>query len=191
MPYLVESEQGSLKGKRVLDIACNAGFWSIQCALLGAEVIGFDARPELVEQADLIKTTVGLDNVDFRVLNFWDMSPRTLGGTFDIVLNLGILYHLPDPLQALALTKSMAERHIVLDTSVDSSHEPLLRLAWESPDDILKASTAGIVAWPTKSAVELMLRHIGAGEWFEIPVRTTDMPPDYLDGTRASWLIKP
>ena len=43
MPYLVAACGGSLEGKRVLDVACNSGFWSIQCALLGAEVVGFDA----------------------------------------------------------------------------------------------------------------------------------------------------
>src|SRR5262245_45992671 len=54
-PYLVALQGGSLQGKRVLDIACNSGFWSIQCALLGAEVVGFDGRPELIQQAELIK----------------------------------------------------------------------------------------------------------------------------------------
>ena len=65
MPYLMEAERGSLKGKRVLDIACNSGFWSVQCALLGAEVVGFDARPGLIEQANLIKRIVGVDQVEF------------------------------------------------------------------------------------------------------------------------------
>src|SRR5215213_1225110 len=48
MPHVVQSQGGTLRGKRILDIACNSGFWSIQCALLGAEVVGFDARPELI-----------------------------------------------------------------------------------------------------------------------------------------------
>src|SRR5262249_43821504 len=105
IPDLVASQGGSLRGKRVLDIACNSGFWSIQCALLGAEVVGFDARDVLIEQANLLKSIVGLDNVSFRQLDFWSMSPESLGGVFDIVLNLGILYHLPDPLEALRITR--------------------------------------------------------------------------------------
>jgi SAM-dependent methyltransferase len=190
MPHLVEAHSGSLQGKRILDIACNSGFWSIQCALLGSEVVGFDARAELIEQANLMKSIVGVNNVEFRVLDFWDMSPQSLGGIFDVVLNLGILYHLPKPLEALQLTKSMARSIILLDTAVYLSNDSVVRLRWEEPVDIRAASSSGIVAYPSKSSIDLMLRHIGVAEWFEIPIRTTDMPPDYLEHRRASWLIK-
>jgi len=189
MPYLLEAEHGSLQGKRILDIACSSGFWSIQCALLGAHVVGFDARPELVEQADLIKSIVGINNVEFRVLDFWDMTPQSLGGTFDIVLNLGILYHLPSPLEALRLTKAMARRVILLDTAVHPSDDSVIKLRWEEPVDIRAASVSGIVASPSKSSIDLMLKHIGVAAWFEIPLRTTDMPRDYREHLRASWLI--
>jgi len=110
MPYLVQAGGGTLRGKRVLDIACNSGFWSIQCALLGADVVGFDARSELIEQASLLKRVTGLANVEFKVLEFWRMRPEHLGGQFDIVLNLGFLYHVPKPLEALELTIGMARQ---------------------------------------------------------------------------------
>jgi SAM-dependent methyltransferase len=60
MPYVIQAHDGSLRGKRVLDIACNSGFWSIQCGLLGAEVVGFDARQELIEEANLIRRSSAL-----------------------------------------------------------------------------------------------------------------------------------
>jgi len=189
MPYLLEAQHGSIRGKRVLDIACNSGFWSIQCALLGAEVIGFDARTQLIEQANLIKSVVGINNVQFKLLDFWDMSPKSLDGRFDIVLNLGILYHLPTPLEALQLTASMAREHILLDTNVSVAAEPIIKLRWEEPTDIQNASARGIVGYPSRSAINLMLKHIGVAEWFEIPVRTNDMPRDYLDHRRTSWLV--
>jgi tRNA (mo5U34)-methyltransferase len=190
MPYLVTAQNGSLQGKRVLDIACNSGFWSIQCALLGAEVVGFDARVELIEQANLVKSIVGVKNVEFKVLDFWDMSPQSLGGPFDVVLNLGILYHLAKPLESLELTKSMTREHILLDTAVYPSNDSVFKVRWEEPTDIRSASGSGIVAYPSKSAIGLMLKHLRVAEWFEIPLRTSDMPPDYLDHRRASWLIK-
>jgi hypothetical protein len=48
------------------------------------------------------------------VLDFWQMSPETLGGAFDVVLNLGFLYHLPKPVEALELTKRMSRQRILL-----------------------------------------------------------------------------
>ena len=189
MPDLIAAQGGSLRGKRVLDCACNSGFWSIQCALLGADVVGFDARDELIEQANLIKDITGAENVEFRELDFWDMSPETLGGTFDVVLSLGILYHLPKPLEALELIKSMARENILLDTTVHPGNAPLVKMHWEEADDIRNAFKPGVVASPSKSSIELMLRHIGVSRWFEIPIRGEDMPRDYLRHIRASWLI--
>jgi len=64
--------------------------------------LGFDARPDLIEQAELIKSITGIDNVRFRTLDFWAMSPAALDGPFAVVLNLGLLYHLAKPVEALA-----------------------------------------------------------------------------------------
>jgi 2-polyprenyl-3-methyl-5-hydroxy-6-metoxy-1,4-benzoquinol methylase len=190
MPYLLQAHKGSLRRKRVLDIACNSGFWSVQCALLGAEVVGFDARSELVEQANLIKSIVGVENVEFRLLDFWDMTPDALGDKFDIVLNLGILYHLPAPLEALRLTAGMARDYILLDTEIYRSPEAAIQLRWEEPLSIRSANRSGIVALPSKQGLELMLRDLGAKEWFEIPLHLAHMPADYSNHHRASWLIK-
>jgi 2-polyprenyl-3-methyl-5-hydroxy-6-metoxy-1,4-benzoquinol methylase len=190
MPYCVQAVGGSLAGKRVLDIACNSGFWSLQCALLGATVVGFDARPELIEQAELMKSAVhGELDIDFRVLDFWEMTPSALGGKFDVVLNLGILYHLPDPFEALRRTLAMTHRSVLLDTTVNPLNAALVHLSWENAEKILDNAEAGVIAVPTVSAVELMLRHLGASSIAQIPVRQQPMPPDYLSGFRASWSI--
>jgi len=191
MPWLLQATGGTLEGKRVLDVACNSGFWSIQCALLGAkEVVGFDARQELIDQANLIKRIVGVRNVDYRLLNFWEMTPGALGGTFDVVLTLGILYHLPKPVEALEWTKAMSRDHVLLDTSVFAAKAPLIFLKWEEPYDILSAVAAGVSMVPSRRSVEMILKHLKFREWTEIPLRTTDLPDDYLRGDRVSWLIR-
>jgi 2-polyprenyl-3-methyl-5-hydroxy-6-metoxy-1,4-benzoquinol methylase len=189
MPYLLESQKGSLKGKRVLDIACNSGFWSLQCALLGADVVGFDARPELIQQANLIKSIVGVKNVDYRLLDFWDMTPAALDGQFHVVLNLGILYHLPSPLEALKRTTAMAKDCILLDTEIYPANEAAIQLRWEEPQSIRSANRSGIVALPSRKGLELMFKDLGATEWFEVPLHAADMPHDYANGHRASWVI--
>ena len=190
MPPLLAAAGGSLTGKRVLDIACNAGFWSIQCALLGAaEVVGFDGRPELVEQARLLQSVVGARCARFECLDFFDMTPARLG-TFDVVLNLGLLYHLPDPLDVLRRSLAMTSRLMLLDTMLDPRTEALVKLRWEMPVDVRMATRDGIVAYPTRKAVHLMLRHLGAASVTEIPVRSMQVPGVYLEGRRASWLIE-
>jgi SAM-dependent methyltransferase len=189
MPALCDAI-GGLQGKRVLDVACNAGFWSFQCALLGArEVVGFDARAELIEHAELVRRTAGLGNVRFRQLDFWSMNPATLG-RFDVVLSLGILYHLADPLAALERTARMASRGMLLDTAVDPSDEPIMRLAWEEPNDVRNAARAGVVVRPSRQSIELLLDHLGLRSRVQIPLRSRDVPPDYLRGRRASWIVK-
>lgn len=190
MPPLIAAAGGSLRGKRVLDIACNAGFWSLQCALLGAaEVVGFDARPELVEQAELLRSAVGASNARFERLEFSDMTPARLG-VFDVVLNLGILYHLPDPLDALRRSLAMTSALMLLDTMLDPRNEALVRLRWEEPIDVRSTTADGIVAYPTKKAVQVMLRHLGAARVLEIPIRSADVPRSYLEWGRGSWLVE-
>lgn len=194
MPWLLGAVGGGLSGKRVLDIACNSGFWSFQCALLGArEVVGFDARAALVEQAFLVQEITGLSNVRFQVLDFREMAPAALGGTFDVVLNLGILYHLPDPLRALELTRAMARErsHILLDTACIPSTRPILRLQWEEPFDIHMAAAEGISAKPSESALEMMFRHLRFRGWMKIPVTSSCRwhLSVYLTGHRGAWLL--
>jgi SAM-dependent methyltransferase len=189
MPDVLAANGGSIEGLRVLDIACNSGFWSIQCALLGAQVTGFDARPELIAQANLVKRIVGVDNVDFRLLNFFDMTPEALGGTFDVVLNLGVLYHLPEALDTLERTYAMATKNILLDTGVHTTSNAAVYVRWENPYDIHAAADPGIVALPSRSAIDLMLEHVGASSWYEIPLRSDDIPLDYVRRRRTSWMI--
>jgi 2-polyprenyl-3-methyl-5-hydroxy-6-metoxy-1,4-benzoquinol methylase len=191
IPPLCAALGGSLAGRRVLDIACNAGFWSIQCALLGAaEVVGFDGRPELVRQARLLQSVVGVENARFECLDFFDMTPERLG-RFDVVLNLGVLYHLPEPVAALRRSLAMASRVMLLDTMLDPRTQALVKLRWEPPLDARCATRDGIVAYPTAKAVWLMLRHLGAASITQIPVRSEDVPRAYLERRRASWLVTP
>ena len=84
----------------------------------------------------------------------------------------------------------VAREHVLLDTVVLPTPAPLIRLRWEEPTDIRNAATAGIAVTPSRPSVELMLRHLHFSAWAEIPLRTVDMPDDYLAGNRASSLIR-
>jgi hypothetical protein len=77
----------------------------------------------------------------------------------------------------------------VLDTAVHPSDDFALFLKWEEPSDIRMAAREGIVALPTRSAIELMVQHLDLQRWFEVPVRSLDLPLDYRTGRRATWLL--
>jgi tRNA (mo5U34)-methyltransferase len=104
-----------LSGKTVLDIGCNAGFYSIQMKLRGASrVLAIDTDPDYLKQARFAAHTIGV-NIEFAEMSVYDLG--ALGERFDIVLFLGVLYHLRHPLLALDLIRE----HVVRDLFVCQS----------------------------------------------------------------------
>jgi tRNA (mo5U34)-methyltransferase len=90
-----------LTGRTVLDIGCNAGFYSLEMKRRGAErVVGIDFDDRYLEQARFAAEVKGAE-IEFRKLSVYDVAE--LGERFDIVLFMGVLYHLRHPLLALDL----------------------------------------------------------------------------------------
>lgn len=101
-----------LCGKTVLDIGCNAGFHSIEMKRRGAaRVVGIDSDEGYLAQARLAAEITGTE-LELRRLSVYDVGK--LGEKFDIVLFLGVLYHLRHPLLALDLL----HEHVVKDLLV-------------------------------------------------------------------------
>ena len=92
-----------LSGKSVLDIGCNAGFYSIEMKRRGAErVLGIDTDDRYLEQARFAASALEQD-IEFRNLSVYDVA--ALGERFDLVIFMGVLYHLRHPLLALDLIR--------------------------------------------------------------------------------------
>ena len=90
-----------LTGKSVLDIGCNAGFYSIEMKRRGAErVLGVDFDPRYLAQARFAAEVNDMD-IEFRQMSVFDVGQ--LGEKFDLVIFMGVLYHLRHPLLALDL----------------------------------------------------------------------------------------
>ena len=90
-----------LRGTSVLDIGCNGGFYSIEMKRRGAErVVGIDSDDDYLAQARFAAEVCGLE-IEFRQLSVYDVAQ--LGERFDVVLFMGVLYHLRHPLLALDL----------------------------------------------------------------------------------------
>ncbi len=110
----------------MLDVGCNAGFYSIEMKRRGADrVVGIDSDREYLAQARFAAEINGVD-IDFRLLSVYDIAE--LGEKFDLVLFLGVLYHLRHPLLALDLLHEHVCRDLFVFQSMQrgsSEVEPL------------------------------------------------------------------
>lgn len=105
-----------LTGQTVLDIGCNAGFYSMEMKRRGAErVLAIDSDDDYLEQARFAAEVHDLD-IEFRRLSVYDVG--ALGERFDIVLFLGVSYHLRHPLLALDLIHHHVARDLLVFQSM-------------------------------------------------------------------------
>jgi len=104
-----------LSGRTVLDIGCNAGFYALEMKRRGAaRVVAIDSDEGYLRQARFAAEIAGLD-IEFANLSVYDVG--ALGERFDLVLFLGVLYHLRHPLLALDLIRE----HVAKDLFVCQS----------------------------------------------------------------------
>lgn len=90
-----------LKGCSVLDIGCNAGFYALEMKRRNAgRVLGIDSDPRYLAQARFAVEQAGAD-IELRQMSVYDVA--RLGERFDLVIFMGVFYHLRHPLLALDL----------------------------------------------------------------------------------------
>jgi tRNA (mo5U34)-methyltransferase len=112
-------------GKSVLDIGCNAGFYSIEMRRRGAErVVGIDSDGRYLEQARLASDTLGFDDIEFAKVDVYDVA--AIGERFDLVIFMGVLYHLRHPLLALDLIREHVAGDLLLFQSMQRGSKHLM-----------------------------------------------------------------
>lgn len=137
-------------GKTVLDIGCNAGFHAIEMKRRGAaRVVGMDHDDRYLDQARLAAELSGVE-IELRKLSVYDVG--ALGERFDVVLFMGVLYHLRHPLLALDLIRE----HAADDWLV---YQSLQRGSWrEEPvpadRDFTEADLFDVPAYPKLHFIE-------------------------------------
>jgi tRNA (mo5U34)-methyltransferase len=116
-----------MTGMNVLDIGCNAGFYSMEMKRRGADrVLGIDSDEHYLRQARFAADIEGMD-VEFRRLAVWDVA--SLGETFDLVIFMGVLYHLRHPLLALDLIHEHVARDLLLFQSMQRGSRDVALIA--------------------------------------------------------------
>lgn len=120
-----------LTGKTVLDIGCNAGFYSMEMKRRGAaRVVGIDFDSNYLAQARFAADVSGFD-IEFIQMSVYDVA--SLHERFDVVIFMGVLYHLRHPLLALDLIHEHAAKDIMIFQSMQRGNQSVATLSEDYP----------------------------------------------------------
>lgn len=118
-----------LSGKSVLDIGCNAGFFSVQSKKRNADyVMGIDLSDGFLKQAEFVREVLGLE-IDYEKMSLYEL-PK-LGGQFDIVFCLGVIYHCADLFQAARCVESLTKEVAIVESQVVTYESVADKPLWE------------------------------------------------------------
>lgn len=150
-----------LRGKSVLDIGCNGGFYAIEMKRRGAErVVGIDADELYLEQARFAAGVVGVD-IELRRMDVYEVG--ALRESFDFVLFMGVLYHLRHPLLALDLIRESVVRGTMIFQSMQRGAREIARLEADYPFE--ETSVFDEPGYPKLHFVERKYSHDRTNWW--------------------------
>ncbi len=150
-----------LTGKTVLDIGCNAGFYSMEMKRRGAaRVLGVDFDEDYLAQARFAADVEDLD-IEFRQLSVYDVA--SLAERFDVVFFIGVFYHLRHPLLALDLIHEHVARDLLVFQSLQRGSNQVRPAA---PDyDFAETAIFDDPAWPRLHFIEHSYAHDDTNWW--------------------------
>lgn len=147
---MAASVDDDLTGKRALDIGCNAGFYSFELAARGAEVLAIDADEHYLRQARWAAEQLDPEGrIQFERMHLYDLA--AISGQFDVILFLGVLYHLRYPQLALDLLAPLTAGRMIVQTLTIPGAEPV-----EVPEDLPFDEREQMAApgWPRAAFIE-------------------------------------
>lgn len=154
-----------LTGWSVLDIGAWHGFFSFECERRGADrVVAMDRfawDTFGMDEFQAAKTRLG-SKVETRHLDVHQLDPAEVG-QFDLVLLLGVFYHLRNPLQALERIRSVTKRLLICETHVllPFVHERYPLVPFFPGDEQATERPRELCAMPTLEALRQMLESVG------------------------------
>jgi tRNA (mo5U34)-methyltransferase len=138
-----------LSGWRILDIGCNAGYYSFALAARGAQVLGIEHDPHYLAQARWAADYMPAgDRVRFEQRDVYELVDCR--ETFDLVLFLGVFYHLRHPLLGLDIVAGLDHRLLLFQTLTSGFDAPSGRegLGIDQRDHLLESG------WPSMAFIE-------------------------------------
>jgi tRNA (mo5U34)-methyltransferase len=195
---------------KVLDLACNEGWFSHRMLEWGAShVLGVDIRPRVIQRAELIRAHFGIprDRMELRCADVFDLDASE-HGTFDVVLCLGLVYHLENPVGAMRIARALTRRICVIESQLTRQNEPLtlgngrsdiyeesrasyaarVETDWETN---MLASSGGVVSLTPNRAALLQAAKTAGFPRLEVAQASPGHNRQYVLGDRAVLLAWP
>ena len=197
---ILDAAGGTLQGKRVLDVGCNCGGFSVAAVKSGADhVLGIDVAKRYIEQARLVKRALGLEHLEFQQRAIGSLDPKK-DGAFDVTFCFGILYHLENPVAAMKKLAAVTRSVLVIDTDLlarSNKKKPMWEMNFPSPSDN-RSLTASTSQWrkgrrvcqftPNPTAVIELLKFLDFEEVVALEPKRDDLEPRYLQGRRGTFI---
>lgn len=187
---LVKLCGGSLQGRSVLDLGCNAGYWSLAAIEAGCDrVVGVDGRRMHIDQAELVFEVKGVDSDRYRFIEDDIFSVDVSAyAPFDIVLCVGVFYHVNRPIELFEKMTELTSDLLIVDTNLASGSRAFFEIH-QDQDTPRAAFGDQLVFWPTRSAVIALAEKYG----YEVAVLEPRMTEwrglgDYKDGSRRVFV---
>jgi len=185
-----------------LDLACNEGWFSHRLREWGAKrVVGIDVRPKNVERAIFMRDHFEIPQaeMEFKQGDVFRLDPSEVG-TYDVVLVLGLIYHVENPMGVLRLARACTRRLCVIESQLTRQTQPIVHglgqtgqlhesagsfaIQVESGNNSL-ASTGNVISLiPNRAAFEQMARSAGFAS-IEFATPHGDHNPQHVSGDRA------
>ncbi|MBN2843845.1 MAG: methyltransferase domain-containing protein [Sedimentisphaerales bacterium] len=176
---MVDFFGGALTGKRVLDLGCNSGYWSLQAINSGAEyVFGVDGRKMHIDQANFVFQVNGVDKTKYKFIqsNFFSDEVWSIG-QFDIVFCFGILYHINKHFYLLEKIREVNSEFLLIDTQISLNLNSSLEFYKESVADARNSVEYELVGNPSHNLIFDMAEALG--------YNVISLEPDFTDYTGA------
>jgi 2-polyprenyl-3-methyl-5-hydroxy-6-metoxy-1,4-benzoquinol methylase len=192
---------------RVLDLGCCEGWFGHRLLELGAgSVVGVDIREVNVRRARLVRDHLGIDpaRLEFHQADVFALPDL---GRFDVVLMLGLIYHLENPMAAMRIARALTKSVCFVESQLTEQRTPIMAgnggsgvhferpesfAAWfeEDQEENPLASFGRVLSLVPNEAALLLMGRVAGFSDVRIAPASADHDPAYVRRERAVMIAR-